>query len=364
MDEQVVRFRIGVMVLAALLASGILLIMFGETRGLFQPTYTIKIAFSDAPGVGEGAPIRRYGIAIGKVTKVEPLERGVLVIAEIQESVKLRHDEVCRISTSLLGDSMLNFVRMQRPQTSAEPVQPGEMLEGSVAPDPVTVVADMQERLAQAINSVSRTSDDMGNVARKVGGILDANEQRINKMIVKADDTLGVINETARNANQVVGDPQTQQQLRDSLEQVPLVLQDMRTTLARINDAVVMLDRNLTNIEGFTRPLGQRGEVLVDRLNGSLDKLDQVMEQMVVFSQGINSQQGTLGQLIHNRELYDNLNRTAVNIDDLTRQLQPILRDARVFSDKIARHPESLGVRGVIDRNPGTKGVPTFGPLR
>ena len=29
-----------------------------------------------------------------------------------------------------------------------------------------------------------------------------------------------------------------------------------------------MLDRNLTNIEGFTRPLGQR-EVLVDRLNGA-----------------------------------------------------------------------------------------------
>lgn len=361
MDEQVVRFRIGVMVLAALLASGILLIMFGETRGLFQPTYTVKIAFTDAPGVGEGAPIRRYGIVIGKVAKVEPLDGGVLVIAEIQESFKLRRDEVCRISTTLLGDSMLNFVRMQRPQTSAEPVQPGETLQGNVAPDPVTIVADMQERLAQAIGSVNRTSDDLGNVARKVGGMLDSNEQRINGMIVKADDTLSVINETARNANQVVGNPQAQQQLRDSLEQIPLVLQDMRTTLARINDAVVMLDRNLTNIEGFTRPLGENGPVMVERLNGSLDKLDQTMEQMVVFSQGINSQQGTLGQLIHNRELYDNLNRAAVNVEDLTRQLEPILRDARVFSDKIARHPESLGVRGVIDRNPGTKGVPTFG---
>jgi phospholipid/cholesterol/gamma-HCH transport system substrate-binding protein len=49
------------------------------------------------------------------------------------------------------------------------------------------------------------------------------------------------------------------------------------------------------------------------------------------------------------------MNRAAKNIDELTRQLKPILDDARVFSDKIARHPESLGVRGVIDRKPGIK---------
>ncbi len=36
-------------------------------------------------------------------------------------------------------------------------------------------------------------------------------------------------------------------------------------------------------------------------------------------------------------------------------QLKPILDDARVFSDKIARHPETLGVRGALQRNPGIK---------
>jgi phospholipid/cholesterol/gamma-HCH transport system substrate-binding protein len=361
-NEQVVRFRIGVMVLAAGVVTVILLIMFGETRGLFQSTYTIKIAFSEAPGVSQGSPIRRSGIVVGKVVDVEPMdEGGVLVTAEIQERMKLRHNEVCRISANLLGDSMLNFVRVQDGRGSKEPVEPGETLHGTVAPDPVTVVADMQERLGQAIGSVSRTSDDVGVVVRKMGDLLGNNEQRINSVIAKADDTLSVINETARNANEVVGSPHTKQQLKESLDQVPVVLQEIRTTLAKFNDTVVLMNRNLENIEGFTRPLGQRGEAVVDRLNRSVEKLDLVMEQMVTFSQGINSPEGTLGQLIHNRELYDNLNRVAVNVDDLTRQLQPILHDARVFSDKIARHPESLGVRGVIERNPGTKGVPVFG---
>ena len=35
--------------------------------------------------------------------------------------------------------------------------------------------------------------------------------------------------------------------------------------------------------------------------------------------------------------------------------LRPIVRDARAFSDKIARHPEKLGVRGLVDRSTGIK---------
>jgi len=58
---------------------------------------------------------------------------------------------------------------------------------------------------------------------------------------------------------------------------------------------------------------------------------------------------------MRNPELYQHLNAAATNIERLTRDLKPILADVRVFSDKIARHPESLGVRGAIQRNPGIK---------
>ena len=78
-------------------------------------------------------------------------------------------------------------------------------------------------------------------------------------------------------------------------------------------------------------------------------------EMLAVQPDAEQSQQGSLGQLLNNPELYQHLNRAAKNIDELTRQLKPILDDARVFSDKIARHPETLGVRGAIQRSPGIK---------
>jgi hypothetical protein len=38
-----------------------------------------------------------------------------------------------------------------------------------------------------------------------------------------------------------------------------------------------------------------------------------------------------------------------------SRAKSTIVDDVRVFTDKIARHPEQLGVRGAIDRRPGLK---------
>ena len=47
--------------------------------------------------------------------------------------------------------------------------------------------------------------------------------------------------------------------------------------------------------------------------------------------------------------------QAAANVNNLTRELRPIVDDVRVFTDKIARHPEQLGVRGALDRRPGLK---------
>ena len=54
-------------------------------------------------------------------------------------------------------------------------------------------------------------------------------------------------------------------------------------------------------------------------------------------------------------QVYQDLAAAAANVKNLSRELRPIVDDIRVFSDKIARHPEQLGVRGALDRRPGLK---------
>jgi phospholipid/cholesterol/gamma-HCH transport system substrate-binding protein len=63
----------------------------------------------------------------------------------------------------------------------------------------------------------------------------------------------------------------------------------------------------------------------------------------------VNNGQGTLARLIDDDQLYYSVVNTLQNIEVATRRLQPIIEDARVFSDKIAREPSSLiNIRGAI----------------
>ena len=119
MDERLMQFRIGVMVLASLICVAILGTLFGphaDFTGMFQlnKKYTIKIQFDEAPGVRENTPIHKSGIVIGRVTEVELIDQGAaaMVVAKIDEDRKIFDNEVCRINRSLLGDSALEFIKL------------------------------------------------------------------------------------------------------------------------------------------------------------------------------------------------------------------------------------------------------------
>jgi phospholipid/cholesterol/gamma-HCH transport system substrate-binding protein len=114
-------------------------------------------------------------------------------------------------------------------------------------------------------------------------------------------------------------------------------------------------DRNLRNLEGLTRPLGERGGAMVAQIDRTIGRLDDTLQQAALFTRALNQSEGTLGKLVKDPKVYEDLAQAAATVNKLTRELRPIVDDVRVFTDKIARHPEQLGVRGALDRRPGLK---------
>ncbi len=411
MDERVIQFRIGVMVLATSIITGILLVMFGGHQNIFRfwGRQVFYVRFPEAPGVSPGTPVERAGIRIGRVTEIqfpEDLQNrqlketlkdypGVVVTIQIDRGRRIYRDEVCRIRRDdLLGDAVLVFVRAGRqagPEAGDPPgnpnspgaetqgrqaVKPGELLVGEIETSPFEMVRNLEEDVTKAVHSIAQTSDKIGRVADSVNALLGGDEdledrrKRFSDMMETAQSTMEAIGVLVDNVNDVIGDEQFRGRLKEGVAEAPEILRDARDTLAQIREAldgmdetVGLLNRNLRNVEGFTGSLDEQGRVVLDRLSQGAEKLDLLLGEAHAFTQALNSQKGTLGQLVHNPELYDNLNQAVATIEDLTRQLRPVVRDARVFSDKIARHPELLGVRGAIQRNPGTKGVPRVSQL-
>ena len=364
MNERKLQLRIGLMVLATVIVTATLLVMFGEGPEMFQPHYTIQIKVPEAQGASVKTAIRKRGILIGRITRVDLLENGVLITARISANRKIYRNEVCRIYPSVIGDADVNFALPPGVKPSDEFISHGDVVEGVVARDPMQLIGDLQGDFAQVIRSVASTSEETRNVMRKLGDLFDRNEDRIDSIATKAEANMDVIRETLTNTNDVIGDPELRAKLKETVREFPELMGEARKSLKKINQMVDSADRNLRNVETFTLALSEQGTDALERLDEGAAKLRFVMDQMAIFSENLNRSDTTIGLLMHERQLYDNLNQAVANIEHLSRQLRPVVNDARVFTDKIARHPELLGVRGAMQRNAGTKGVPPAFPIR
>jgi phospholipid/cholesterol/gamma-HCH transport system substrate-binding protein len=358
MDERGMHFPVGVMFLGTLLIGAMLAIAFDQT---FLPSfnrYTIHVKFDEAPGVTSGTPVHKSGILIGRVKQVQFADddKTVIVTAQIDADRRLYRDEVCRVTNSLMGsDTVLEFVHSTKPNLPHTPVDIREPIDGVVGSDPTRAFGELQKSLDRTVNTVESAGTELQQTLHRVNALLANNEQRIDNIMKGADETLQIVKTTMTNANDVLGDPQTRKHFKEAVDQLPGMLEKSRETAESLTGAMRLVQKNLTNLEGLTEPLGRNGEALVKRLDDGTKKLNDMVDEMLHFSRALNSPDGSVGQLVNNPELYQRVCRTLKNVEELTRQLKPILDDARVFSDKIARHPEMLGVRGAIQKNPGLK---------
>ena len=110
MSERTMAFRVGVAVLGTILVAAVLVVTFGGMPSLLEKTYTVNVKFPSASGLTAGAPVKKSGIRIGEVTNIALVpDDQVLVTLRISGKYTIRHDEVCRLRTSVLGDAWVEF---------------------------------------------------------------------------------------------------------------------------------------------------------------------------------------------------------------------------------------------------------------
>ena len=113
MTDTKLRFRIGIFVLIVLVALGVLLYLFGLFPNVLRKAKgnLYFVDFSDAPNVTVNTPVRRSGVKIGQVDKVDlDNETGrVLVALRVDPRYTLRRNEEPTLTTGLLsGDTSID----------------------------------------------------------------------------------------------------------------------------------------------------------------------------------------------------------------------------------------------------------------
>jgi len=369
MTERQLQFRVGLFVVMAALATAAMILQFGELKTFFEEHYVVAIHFDEAPGVYPSTPVSMNSIGIGSVraVKFDQQQGGVLVLVNIREHYRIRKDAQPRLVRTLLGDSSIDF----SPGSSREFLRAGAHIEGIPAVDPMEIVNRLESKVSTTLEVFNETSGEWTRVARNLNNLMETNHGTMDAIIERTAEalheftlTMRTANQTLTNANRVFGDPENQENLKKALATLPELTKETRATIVAIRHAVSKMDENLTNLSDVTGPLAEHSLPIVLKLDNTLSNMERFSGELADFSHLIANGNGSVKEFATNPDLYRNLNRSASSLSLLLKNLEPIVRDLRTFSDKVARHPELIGVGGALKGSSGLKDLPEELPRR
>lgn len=293
MNERVLQFRVGVFVLAAILVAVILMLAFVGSNPLFKGGFTINVRFSDAPGVTRGTPVRKAGIRIGQVRSVTlgNNDQEVDVLVDIEGGHEIYSNEQCVVRTSLLGDAYLDWVK--NPNYHGVPtVLPRNQVVVGVVPQEITSssVADLNTQAKIALNSIRVAADD-------IHALVGENKAEIKGLVTQTTDTMGALQQSLTAAKIILddlGDPKLRKQINDTVEGLSRSASKMDAAFSKMDVTFDLVNKDLEDIRGLTKPLGEHGETIVGEASASIHKLNLLSENLLRFSQQAEDPNGSL----------------------------------------------------------------------
>jgi len=389
MNEQGYKFGVGVLVVASMVIAVILVLFFGAAPNIFSNRYEVTIRFDSAPGVTTDTPVRKAGVPIGRVRRIQLLEDGVNLTLELDSRYTVRAGEQPRIAKGSLitGDAVVEFIpptmqsliarfdglagspadgildANERALAEAVLKQDDYYSGGIVVPDPLDALVEMQLSFTKTLESIEGAGEQVTALAADLRNMVGGGDGQFRRLAEKAEMTIDNFNQTLTGFNRVFNDSRIEftldliaNRLPDLINEAEGVMQQTSETLKAFEGVGRAAEETMQNVASFTEPFADKGSEFIDEARRSVANLNGLVNDLRLLSgranslvARVNEGQGTLARLIEDDQLYYSLVNTLNNVELVTRRLQPIIEDARVFSDKVAREPSRLiDLRGAI----------------
>jgi phospholipid/cholesterol/gamma-HCH transport system substrate-binding protein len=330
------ELKAGIFVGASLFLVGFLILIMGRERQIFATQVEFFTTFKDVKGLAVGAPVRLGGIPVGRVANVgfakEPSDFRVHVTLSINESFldRMRTDLSVSIETAgLLGD---RFVAIA-PGHSLDVLPPGSVLQATEVSDITQVMAraqtmvqnttEISDRINKALEGLSPQSiSNFSDAAKGVAVLLKdiKNEKGFLNRLIYSEEEGGKlvkgVTKATQDVSDLIGEVKSGSGFLHALiysQKGDETVQGFSKTVASIGKATDELSTLLLAAregKGLVHDLVYTdvspGEVS-RRIADVLKELNQTVHNLKAASDALANGTGTLGALLVDPQLYDNL---------------------------------------------------------
>jgi len=281
-----IEFRVGVIILIGLA------VLFGslywlQGYKLERNSQLLRVRFDDVGTLAVGDKVTVSGVHKGKVNRLTLTEGGVEVELLIYRDVVLKRDAKFTIKNlGLMGERFI-AVSPGKDSLSFDATQVADGLYDTGLPEVMGLLGDMIADLRSLVVSFKRT--------------------------IGSDTSLAKFNNTVKNLEQV------SVSLSDYLSLNKRKLDETADNFLRASRDVKRL---VTENSQIVDSSAQRFDRVTMKLERFVDQLDTLSTSAREFAESINNPDGTVQLLLEDRRLYDDLRRTADNIDDLIKDIR------------------------------------------
>lgn len=267
---------------------GILIMYFGinflKGMNLFSTNNAYYMTFDDIQGLGASTPIYADGYKVGTVDGMEYdyKENGpIKVKVDIIKDLRIPQGSKAEIVKDLMGNLQVNLLLANNPR---ERVEPGGIIPGAVN-------GGMMDKAANLIPVVEKMLPKLDSILTSVNALL-------------ADPALAA---SLHNVETITSN-------------LTISTRELNTLMAGLNKQVPGMVRKANGVLDNTNRLTANLASL--DVQGTLNKVNQTLESAHQFTEKLNSNQGSLGLLMNDTKLYDNLTSTMSHADSLVIDLK------------------------------------------
>ncbi|HEV3384186.1 MAG TPA: MlaD family protein [Gemmata sp.] len=212
---------------------------------------------------------------------------------------------------------------------------------------------------------------DIQELVRAVRPVADDVRATIRRLEPELTNTVKSARQTFDGVNEILS-PENRKQFTELLKNINGVavyiikisnalsglLDAAEKTLRNFDTQVTGIGALVTDVRTITKPLAARSDAIAMSVIDTAEQLSKTLAEVRSLLQSFGHGNGSIQKLLTDPMVYQNLDDAAGSLARILARAEKISRDLEVFSDKIARRPELIGIGGALRPSSGLKEAP------